>query len=403
MKKNTYCKLALWACAVIYLTSFIWSLYSVRELALASRYSPIDTIIVAIEQQNDLVLKNASFLVITDAKHNFLQMVKDVHRTDKSNEVSRLSDESEHLERKIWNKKRKTPETKIVNVLSGSTISKWQKRIRGKKRRRDYFLVEILMVRVYEDDKARWTLKELKQWLHYILWAGVEHVYMCNHYDKGSEKLSSSLTKYIESGILTCIDWPWNASSNFGDIKNHQMECYNSVFHRFGHTAKWIITIDMDEYPFCKNDVDEGFLNRYIQKFSLFKGKHICQFIMQNYLMLGEGDRSKNMTIERITQMVEKPTNDLTKTIVRSECAERFEIHTHRMTKGSRILPSDPSELMMIHFWGQRLQNKMINENNGELPKTVDFNYVSYSFGSVIRQSLLSFGENDAFSNSSGP
>ncbi|KAK3600514.1 hypothetical protein CHS0354_028714 [Potamilus streckersoni] len=391
MKKNTYCKVALWACAVIYLTSFLWSLYSVRELTRSLQSSPRDSVIVAIEQ-DDFVLKNAT-----------LFMLEDVLLNTKSYKVSKLIDEHEHLKRKIWNKRRKTVETENINVLSGSAISKWQKKIRSNETRRNYFLVEILMVRLYEHDKARWTLKELKQWLHYMLWAGVEHVYMCNHYDKGSEKLNSSLTKYIQSGILTYVDWPWNASSNSGDIKNHQMECYNRVFRRFGHTAKWIITTDMDEYPFCKNDVDEGFLKRYIHKFFIFKGKHICQFLMQNYLMLGEGDRSKNMTIERITQIVEKPTNDLTKTIIRSDCVERFEIHTHIMTKGSRILPSDPSELMMIHFWGQRLQNKLINENNGEPPKTVDFNHVSDSFGSVIRQSLLSFGENDAFSNSTGP
>ena len=36
------------------------------------------------------------------------------------------------------------------------------------------FLSAAFRVRIYEHDKAKWTIRELKQWLHYMFFAGVE-------------------------------------------------------------------------------------------------------------------------------------------------------------------------------------------------------------------------------------
>ena len=70
-----------------------------------------------------------------------------------------------------------------------------------------HFLSAVLRVRLYKEDKARWTLPELKQWMHYQFLAGTEHIYLCNHFLHESEILTEPLKRYIELGLVTYLPW----------------------------------------------------------------------------------------------------------------------------------------------------------------------------------------------------
>ena len=84
-----------------------------------------------------------------------------------------------------------------------------------------YFLTELLQVRIYEDDKAKWTLKELKQWMHYIFLAGVQHIYLCDHFLYEHEKLDVPLKKYIDAGLVTYLP-----RGSVRDAMTAQTQCY---------------------------------------------------------------------------------------------------------------------------------------------------------------------------------
>ena len=66
-----------------------------------------------------------------------------------------------------------------------------------------HFLSEILMIRLYEADLAKWTIRELKQWMHYMLLGGVEHFYVCDHFKIDEERLDVKLRTCIDAGLVT--------------------------------------------------------------------------------------------------------------------------------------------------------------------------------------------------------
>ncbi len=132
---------------------------------------------------------------------------------------------------------------------SNYTAPKWMRKLRDRKNiTGKYFLTEILKVRIYEHDKAKWTIKELKQWLHYMFWAGVEHVYLCDHYENQTESVDKQLRKYIDLNLITYVPF----SEPRIPIKA-QVKCYESIVAKYREKTEWQLNIDMDEYPFIHN------------------------------------------------------------------------------------------------------------------------------------------------------
>ena len=84
--------------------------------------------------------------------------------------------------------------------LSTSSDNKYN--LHGKQK---LFLAAAFRVRIYKEDKAKWTIRELKQWFHYMFWAGVEHIFLCDHFMTESELLKDQLQRYIKLNLLTYI------------------------------------------------------------------------------------------------------------------------------------------------------------------------------------------------------
>lgn len=121
-----------------------------------------------------------------------------------------------------------------------------------------------LQVRIYDEDEARWTVRELKQWLHYMLLAGVEHFYVCDHYANESERLDGALSRYIDAGLVTYMPWGRNSAAGSGSPLRAQIRCYQRLVTRYRRRHRWQIAVDVDEYPFSPNDTRENFLARYL-------------------------------------------------------------------------------------------------------------------------------------------
>ena len=253
------------------------------------------------------------------------------------------------------------------------------------------------MARIYKNDLAKWTINELKQWLHFLFYAGVEHVYLCDHFVYQHERLESRLSKYIEKGLLTYIEWPWNASNNGGEIMRHQVNCYSHVIKKYGKDSMWQMSIDMDEFPVCLKDTEKLYLVRYLLK----QSASVSQILMPNFLMLGQGNRSKTMTIERITRISKKVENDLTKPLYKPSDIGLPRIHSHHLINGMTT-SADHNDLRMLHYWGARLQN-WGPDTNKTIEITDEFDLVKDTIAPAVRRNLISYGESDVFSNSTGP
>ena len=269
----------------------------------------------------------------------------------------------------------------------------WQNKLTGCQERLPdrYYLSAVLQIRIYNKDRARWTIKELKQWIHYILWTGVEHIYLCDHYRLLSEMLYSRLKTYIDLGLITYLPW-----HHIRMPMKAQVDCYQYMIDKYGYDSTWHIAIDMDEYPHVLNDTQEGCLVRYLNQLSY----SVSELSLHNYLMLGQGDRRRTMAIERITRMTPQPANELDKPIYRPSRVVAS-IH-HNMIRHGRRLESNDEEIRLLHYWGARLQNWGPDTPETRL-KTIEFPVLRDTVAPLIRQSLLVFGELNAFSNSTGP
>ena len=173
--------------------------------------------------------------------------------------------------------------------LSDSSDNKYN--LHGKQK---LFLAAAFRVRIYKEDKAKWTIRELKQWFHYMFWAGVEHIFLCDHFMTESEILKNQLQLYIKSNVLTYI--PWNVGRH---TLQNQVQCYQKIIDEYGKFTTWQIAVDMDEFPYVHNDTNEGFLARYLHQFD----ENIAEISMPNFVLLGQGDRTRNMTIDRIDRI----------------------------------------------------------------------------------------------------
>ena len=258
-----------------------------------------------------------------------------------------------------------------------------------------YVLAELLQVRIYSDDKAKWTVRELKQWMHFMFLAGVEHIFLCDHYKYDSERLDAALERYITLKLVTYI--PWSAVRN---PMQSQIKCYQHIIDTYRQYTTWHIAVDMDEYPYSTVDGDEAFLVRYLRNITSRYGTRISEISINNFLMLGQGDRKRDMVIDRINRMTPKPANYLSKPLYRPERV-RANIHHNRILFGAHVNAND-EQLRMLHYWGARVQN-WGPDTNRTLAITTTMNGMRDKWANRVRDSLLAFGEYDAFSTRTGP
>ena len=279
-------------------------------------------------------------------------------------------------------------------------IPRWQRRLLNNSTRPSrhfkYFLVELLQVRIYAHDKAKWSIRELKQWMHFLFLAGVEHIYLCDHYQQQSECLQEPLKKYIDLKLVTYISW-----KAIKHPMTAQVECYQYIIDTYGNQTRFQMAIDMDEYPYSPVDFGEGFLPRYLKNVNnQGYGHRVSEISMNNYLMLGQGDRTQDMVISRINRMTPKPANHLVKPIFKPERV-RAGLHHNYLRRGIAIYAND-SHLRMLHYWGARLQN-WGNDTPIVLNMSEEMNKMREGWAGRVRRSLLAFGETDAFSTGTGP
>ena len=216
--------------------------------------------------------------------------------------------------------------------------------------RSPYFLSAVLLVRIYAADKAKLTSKELKMWLQYLRYAGIEHVYVYDAWVEKSESQQSILKAFESDGYITYVDWH---THNPYTISGTQVAAYQHCIDHYKHESQWQAAIDIDEYPFSPKDTNPGFLYRYLEDFSTYH-REVSEISMQNFLFLGK-PLEKELMIERLFRRTPEPSNPLVKPIYKPKNVHAS-VHHNSLRRGTS-LKAPEGELRMNHYWGARLQD----------------------------------------------
>ena len=230
---------------------------------------------------------------------------------------------------------------------------------RGRKMKPPYFLTAVLLVRIYVKDKAQLSSREMLQWLLYLRYAGVEHVYVYDAYVFANESQRDALGPLIDEEYVTYIDWHHRAYPY--SIHWTQISAYQDCIDKWGRNSTWQTAIDIDEYPFSPNDTKPGFLQRFVSSFNLskFVSQEISEICIQNFLFLGKplDENLHPLLIDRILRRTPDVSNALVKPIYRPEKVWKARVHRNRLAYNEISVNADEKVLRLNHYWGARLQN----------------------------------------------
>ena len=218
-----------------------------------------------------------------------------------------------------------------------------------------YFLTAVLLVRIYKEDLPQLSTREMMQWLTYLRYAGVEHVYIYDAYHMTEESQSNALDFLVKEGYVTYIDW--SSYANPYGIQKTQVSAYQHCIDRWGKDSVWQTAIDIDEYPFSPEDTKPGFLRRFIKTFSR-KYREVSEISMENFLFLGKpsNDSQHPYLIDRIVRRTHSSANNLVKPIYQPRKIRAASVH-HNVVGEGHVLKAPTNQLRMNHYWGARLQN----------------------------------------------
>jgi len=218
-----------------------------------------------------------------------------------------------------------------------------------------YFLSAVLLVRIYSSDLAKLSTRELMQWLYYLKYAGIEHVYVYDAYVLKNESQKNALEFLIKEGFVTYVDWSHNAFPY--SVTGTQESAYQHCLDNWGNQSKWQASIDIDEYPFCPEDTKPNFVQRFINTFSRQR-PDVSQITMQNFLFLGKplSDKEHPLLIDRLRRRTPRPANALVKPIYKTTQVTETHVHHHDLRTGISE-DADGNQIRLNHYWGARLQN----------------------------------------------
>eukprot|EP00118_Oscarella_pearsei_P007775 m.38915 g.38915 ORF g.38915 m.38915 type:complete len:353 (+) comp32642_c0_seq1:30-1088(+) len=214
-----------------------------------------------------------------------------------------------------------------------------------------YFLTSVILLRIHKKSKSKLTSRELRQWLLYQHYMGVEHVYLYDAFVTDDESQKANVTKFIDDEFVTYVDWH---THNPYTIQGTQVAAYQHCIDHFGKETTWQTAIDIDEYPFSPVDREPGFLERYVRRFGE-KHPDASEICMQNYLFLGKPLWEREMLIDRMWRRTPKRSNRLVKPTYKPANVHA-QVHHNYVQKGYSMDAPD-NQLRLNHYWGARLQN----------------------------------------------
>lgn len=192
----------------------------------------------------------------------------------------------------------------------------------------------------------------LREWIEYHLMMGVDHFYLYNNMSE--DDYLAVLEPYIESDIVTLVDWPNQDEENWGEkryawVHSTQQSSMLDAIEISKHTAKWLAVIDTDEFMV---PVIDDTLVAFIRRYDRYPG---IRLRWQTYGTSGVSDIPPgHLMIELLTHKApaDAHMNSFVKEIVRPKHVKGFKWVPHMFNYSSRLLPYKPSimEARINHY-----------------------------------------------------
>ncbi|KAL3696902.1 hypothetical protein R1sor_010978 [Riccia sorocarpa] len=222
-----------------------------------------------------------------------------------------------------------------------------------------FFLAAVIVNRVFKEDLFEITYYECKQWIEYMLYAGVEHIYWYDTAHGEGESQESHLREYVERGILTYHRFQ-HLFPGIAGYHVQQIHSYEHFLSNYGSKMKWAVEDDIDEYPFMPSKLNEFFLREYIVYIERSR-PDVTQILMPCMMFGGnpEGELEDGWVIERYQRRKRSTEGSRpgfmsrTKPIFRPSMVTGMSIHDFPMKEGETMV-TNPEDLRMNHYWGAR-------------------------------------------------
>ncbi|CAM6096342.1 unnamed protein product [Calypogeia fissa] len=229
-----------------------------------------------------------------------------------------------------------------------------------------HHLGAVIFNRVFPEDLFNITAYECKQWIEYMLFAGVQHIYWYDTAHSDGESQQAYLQEYVKKGLLTYHRfhhlYPGNVNAGYHFEQDHS---YEHFLENYGGAMTWVVEMDVDEYPFMVSDSNKLFLRRYVEYLAEVR-PDVSQSLMPCMIFGGNpiGDLENGWVIERYQRRIrvtegEAGSTPRTKPIFQPKKVSGVGFNDpHRFPmKGGETVVEVAAKLRMNHYWGPRLSN----------------------------------------------
>lgn len=230
------------------------------------------------------------------------------------------------------------------------------------------YLTAVVCNRVFPEDMFNITAYECKQWIEYLLFAGVQHIYWYDTAHSDAESQALYLQKYVDKGLLTYQRFhhlfPGTMHKGY---YFEQDRTYAHFIETYGDGVVWTVDVDVDEYPFMPSDTKRSFLRRFVENFEK-SNPDVTQILMPNLFFVGEpkGDLENGWVIERyqrrklIAETSGIGSRARQKLIFQLKHTKNgsflFTPHEFAMAFGD-TRATELKTLRINHYWGPRVSN----------------------------------------------
>lgn len=116
-------------------------------------------------------------------------------------------------------------------------------------------LSAVVVLRLFSGDALHFDRTDLKQWMTYMKYAGVDHFYIYDNCLRESECQREYLAQRSD---VTYVQW------SHSDYMSFQTPAYNHHLQTHLPRSKFETLLDIDEFPFMAQDSEPGFLKRHV-------------------------------------------------------------------------------------------------------------------------------------------
>lgn len=219
--------------------------------------------------------------------------------------------------------------------------------LRQAKHKPRYRMSAVVLLRVFSEDKVKHTFREVWEWMEWMFYGGVEHIFVYDNWHQQDESIATCLQPYVSRGLVTYHDfnhpgktYAWIQASAYAHwLQTHRQE------------TLWQMTLDFDEYPHIHGDTDAGFLQRITEKSA-------CAVYFQNQFWIDVKQNKSNgeWLIERYVRRDKNFERYPSRSKVLYNVAHvtKLLVHSVEMQGCSdhHIIPIQEGALE--HYWGHR-------------------------------------------------